>query len=298
MRSPIFPFCLATHSNRAKRPGHHLGRKLASKTRVVVALAGLGLFGAGAARAELLVKEAFDYPIEEILEGQGGGTGFGDAWQHKYIGSADGKIVAGLTFSDYPVSGHAAHFHAETETKSVTAVRRLDANFGTAPQPVWMSYLFTYAVNPGDKPAFYSGVGTSNNQYPDDFRFGVAALNGTNKFGVTYQSPGTPNGSKETMPSTTYLLIGKYVGGEGATMWALTEKDYDAIKGGGLTEEKLNATNSGKATSKFVAEQADSLQEFLGVGASTFGEGSSLEVTMDEIRMGTSLGDVTGSAQP
>lgn len=256
-------------------------------------LLGLWLCGASTSRAELLVKETFDYPVDEVLAGQGGGVGFGDTWQHRYAGSADAKIVAGLTFSDYPVSGHAALFHANTELKSVTEIRRLDADFGSAPQSVWMSYLFTYTLDPGDKPAFYSGVNTCNNQYPDDFRFGVAGLSGSRKFSVTYQNPGSSNGSKESVPSTTYLMIGKYVGGEGATMWALTEKDYDAIKAGGITEEKLNATNSGMATSKFTAEQADSLQEFLGAGASTFGDGSSLDVTLDELKLGTSLSDVT-----
>lgn len=264
------------------------------KAQVVFALVGLAwCSSSGVSKAGLLVKEAFDYPIDEVLTGQGGGTGFGDAWQHRYTSAADAKIVAGLTFSDYPVSGNAVHFHAETETKSVTALRRLDANFESAPQPVWMSYLFTYIVEPGNSPTYYSGVNTTNNQYPDNYRFGVAGLNGSGRFGVSYESPTVAGGSKESAPSTTYLLIGKYVGGVSATMWALTEKDYDAIKSGGITEEKLNATNSGTASSNFVAEQADSLQEFLGIGAATFGAGSTLNVTMDELKLGTSLSDVT-----
>ena len=82
-------------------------------------------------------------------------------------------------------------------------------------------------------------------------------------------------------------------------MWALTEKDYDAIKAGGITEEKLNATNSGRATCDFVAEQEDTLQEFLGLGAATFGEGSSLDTTFDELKLGSTLADVTsGSTAP
>ncbi|CAN5346762.1 hypothetical protein BH09VER1_BH09VER1_28000 [soil metagenome] len=291
-----------THPSQPNSTEYDTGVRYAGGVRqprwLFVFLIGLCLFCAGTTRADLLVKEAFDYPIGEILDGQGGGMGFGDTWQHKYNGSADAKIVAGLTFSDYPVSGHAVQFHAETEIKSVSAIRRLDANFGSAPQPIWMSYLFTYAVNPGDKPAYYSGVSTSNNEYPDDIRFGVAALNGSNRFAVTYQTPSSSSGSKETLPSTTYLLIGKFVGGEGATMWALTEKDYDAIKAGGITEEKLNATNSGVATSKSVEEQADSLQEFLGMGASTFGDSSTLEVSIDELKLGSSLNDVTTSAHP
>lgn len=260
-----------------------------------LALAAILCGGVGQARAELLVRESFDYPVDEILNGQGGGTGFGDTWQYRYSSSQDAKIVPGLTFSDYPVSGQAVHFHAESATKSVSGVRQLDANFGSAPQPVWMSYLFTYTVNPGEKPAYYSGLSTANNKYPDDSRFGLAGLNGGNRFAVTYQSPGTTNAAEENLPSTTYLIIGKYVGGSGATLWALTEKDYDAIKAGGITEEKLNATNSGKVSAAFATEEADMLQDFLSIGAATFGDGSSLDVTMDELKLGTTLGDVSAA---
>jgi len=157
-----------------------------------------------------------------------------------------------------------------------------------------MSYLFRYTVTPGDKPVFYSGMNTCTNHYPDDYRFGVAGLAGSGKFGITYQSPKSATTSKGNAPDTTYLLIGKYVGGNGATMWALTETDYEAIKAGGITEEKLNATNSGKAIVAFVEEQADILQEFLSIGASTFGDGSALDTTFDELKLGSTLGDVTG----
>jgi len=93
-------------------------------------------FGVSPTRAELLVREPFDYPSDGSLDGQDGGVGFGDSWQHKYGTTSDAKIVAGLTFSDYPVSGKAAHFHATAEDKSVCAIRSLSANLGDSPQTV------------------------------------------------------------------------------------------------------------------------------------------------------------------
>lgn len=246
-------------------------------------------------RAALLVSENFNYPLGASLVGQNGGAGFGGAWFRHYSANADGVVVAPLTFSDYPVSGNAVLLSSQSPgNNKCINIRTISANFGPAPQTVWSSYLFSHTVTPGTSPAYYGGMSTQNNTYPDDTRNGLAGTNGSTKFLANYQSPGGSSSSASHSQGTTYLLVGKYTGGSNLVVWVLTAANYDAIKPGGITEAELNATNFAKMTDNFVSGDANTLQTYLLLYGSTFGTNSSIGVTIGAVKMGTTLADVTG----
>lgn len=260
--------------------------------RGAVACGVLLSFCAPKSLADLWVYEGFRYE-GDTLEGQGGGVGFAGAWERRYSGKADPTLVEGLTFSDYPVAGRAACARSgESGSGSVSDIRLLSGNFPAAPAPVWSSHLVSYTIEQGAKATFYGGLATCNNSFPDDFRFGISALDGSQKFRAVYQSPGEKNSTSLSHGDTTYLMIGKYEGGVGVTLWALSAANYDAIKGNGISEEELDATNSGKVVDRFEDGEGDSLQEYLAIGSAVFGENAVIRITYDELKLGSTLADV------
>jgi len=165
--------------------------------------------------------------------------------------------------------------------------------FGTGPQTVWASYLFSYNVTPGTGPSYYSGLITQNSSYPDNGRFG---LSNASNFVANYESPGGTSSAGASAQNTTYLMVGKYVGGTGMTLWVLSTANYDAIKSGGITEAELNATNTAKMSDNFATGDANVLQAYLSIYSSTFGNGSSQSVTIGSIKMGSTIDAVVNNS--
>lgn len=249
-----------------------------------------------------LVYEGFDYPVGQELAGQIGGLGFGGEWElNEQI--SGGTTTDGLKFSDYLVSGNAALLSAQANDTisglKASNERVLNADFGPGPQTVWSSYLISYKVEPGTSPAFYSGMSTSKNDDWQSHRGRMMSNGGGANFGVSYEGGNEVVGGSN-VASTTYLMIGKYVGGSGMTVWALSAANYDKLKASGITEEGLNSNNLWKQTDPYTDnDSGDTLLDYVGIGCATFGEGSSMSVTFDELKYGQSLSDVLSlPAQP
>jgi len=223
-------------------------------------------------QAAVLVSENFNYSIGSSLAGQNGGTGFSGPWKRDYAGNTDGTIVAPLTFGDYPVSGNAVNLSAVYPGNNYTDdVRPLSANFGSAPQTIWSSYLFSYMVTPGSSPWYVAGVQTSNDGYPNDYRFSSHALSGKNTFGAQNEGSGNEgtDSSATSSQSVTYLIVSEYVSGVATTSCVLTANQYDTIKAMGLTVAALNANSVTTITNNYAFGQATTLQSYLEIFGDT-----------------------------
>ncbi len=155
----------------------------------------------------------------------------------------------------------------------------------------------------------------------DQVRFGMNVETYHNKSATTEKRPavaygndgaksnggGEANADAQIALDTTYLFIARYthvgdalsVGTPGvATMWVLTEAQFDAFKTlGGITEAELDAATTGtlatQVTAKAVRSQTSGTftfgdDDFLAIGAF----GTSADGQVDEIRYGTEIGNV------
>ncbi len=131
---------------------------------------------------------------------------------------------------------------------------------------------------------------------PLDFRINPLAT-GTSDDGVGFAYGGVTykedNSGTLMNTGTNYILIAKFegLGSAGGTVagWAVSADAFQSITNGGVTETELNAVAYLKASG------TDTEDLTLGItDAFTFASGGAAEYTVDEIRIGTALEDVTG----
>jgi hypothetical protein len=218
--------------------------------------------------AGLTVYEGFDYPAQSdnaTLDGGdfSGGSGLSGNWS----GSGSGAVkfrAAGLTFSDLPVGSGSGCAQVTTATGVTAAYRQINVNqAGT----LWGSFLFQSisAFDGSSKVAdFYVRKNATATDYDANVDFGVApkaygVTSGDIRLGGNTVLPSiTPNaGGTALSQNTTYLVlykVGNLILPDAAatsqtiSSWILSAEQYDHFKGGGLTEEELNAANQGSGS--------------------------------------------------
>lgn len=268
------------------------------------------------AAANILVYEGFDYALG-TLDGNAGGQGWNGAWQtDSQGGSISGSsVVAGLTFSDYPVFGNAAEVISNYNGQiggitygGTTSGRQTAAGLATASTPttVYTSFLFFQDETPGS----FANEST--------FSFGATAAGGQNRLisrpvdlfdSNDPQNVAVGGGNEASLGTagiaidTTYLVIAKYENVNApnfsgldvtATLWALDASGYDAIKAGGITEAELTANAVATATRTDVAPDFAPVLvggEFARLRSVT-GFGTNNRSRFDELRVFTDLNDV------
>ena len=268
------------------------------------------------ARAAVFAYEGFDY-TPGVLAGSSGGSGWQGSWGFTATGTGSTvsngtSVVAGLTFSDYPVRGNAAEVLAIGNTGTVAHRQIAISPALPRDSTVFTSMLFRH-------------VQQSTSDNASAFTVGSTAFEGQNKlqsqavtlFGVSNpDNIGTGSGNSSTRSptggiagGTTYLFIGKFTGlnipafnnaVNTATLWALSEANYDAIKADGITEAELDANNVARA--------------FRGDGPSNFGTsfgggdfvrllastnfGVSNRSVFDELKFANELNDIVPIPEP
>ncbi len=292
-------------------------KRTLTRTAPLVSAAGL-MLAAATARGGLLLYEGFDYaPGVDALVGQSGGQGWdGSAWGEG--GSATGGdreagVVAAssLVFSDFAATGHVAKVrnnHNSNNTAGPTtgnwiAHRQLPDLGLAAGQDLFISFLYrqnqprsvanfgTVTVVRNSDTATGGGSNTGFQFEPID-QFGS---NNPDEVGFGYDASRITSASAVLNNETDYLFIGKFenVGGAGdqvGTMWVLSEADWDAVKGGGVTEAELNANNRAVLT-ETVTGVGFNAGDYLQLLAGTqFGDPN--ESLFDEYKVFTELNDI------
>ena len=248
------------------------------------------------ADATLLSYEGFDYTTGQALDAQNGGLGWnGNAWgaETQYT------IVPGLSLSDYAVSGNAVQMNDETGTTGTQLLASRQVASTANPTTLWYSYLYRPDATVDSN---YNGLQlntSTTNPNLSQLRSANRAWNGaTGGVGV---DNGLTFGAEDFTDATTYLVISKFSGLNGASIegkwWSLRASEYDTIKAGGITEAELDATHYDDATETvalsytFDPSKYVQLQWVASNAATQSG-------TFDELRHATQLNDLFTVAIP
>ncbi|AQQ71686.1 hypothetical protein SMSP2_02063 [Limihaloglobus sulfuriphilus] len=244
--------------------------------------------------AATICTEPFDYPVGS-LEGQNGGTGWGDAWTFPSTSGTQEVVAESLLFSDLPVSGGALKLVDTDPAWSVVGVRRqLGFDFPTGAD-LWVSFLARI-----DQPE------PDNASRTAEFRHGPTvgttklrmAPKGTNSQGVriAYDSDASNSASENVQDGRTYLFLCRFgdigtADGKFAVMWVLEEAGYDAMAADGLiTEDELADNAYLIAQDPHANRKLDALDSAYLLLANS--QGDTFGYYFDELRYGMSIQDV------
>jgi hypothetical protein len=208
--------------------------------------------------------------------------------------NTSGTLVAGLTFSDYPVSGKAGMVSGLGNSRQslIGASRR----FGVAVKAgdtLWISFLFTQ--NAKDVVWVQNAVRTGTNPTGGTLQINIQPRV-TTEWATSPAPSGIDGAASPLWPNnadTTYLCVAEvtHLGGAGTeTLWILNAANYDAIKAGGIAREKLAANNVATAT-KASANITLDASRYLQLGCAHWGEGTTC-LTVDEVKFATTLPEV------
>ncbi len=268
---------------------------------------------AASSRATLLVYEGFNGYSAGTLTGQtatntSGLTG-------AYGQGAGGQILAqsqGLSFSNLQVSGGSA-VNSST-TPSAVGVRLDSAISFTG--TLYGSYLVKLGSATTGGSSVTVGLNTNPTTGSTSRYFNSSADLSTNGSpGVSYgSSPSTSGGPTVLSAGVTYVMISRYTNvglatspenpGQ-ATLWILTEAQFDYYKASGFSDEELDSASVGSTNSDvFLRVNTSPLTDgstYSFSGAIQFGltnpvSGSGFVI--DEARYGTSLNDVLPIPEP
>ncbi|MFV1968535.1 MAG: hypothetical protein ACC628_24190 [Pirellulaceae bacterium] len=290
------------------------------RTSWLALLLGLACFTAGpVAMGELVISEPFAYDVGDLL-GQNGGTGWGSAWDVFISSGQTGSATVesgSLAFSDYATSGNRLRMSSSdsadpNSTKYVRPFRTTGAE-GVTSGDLWVSFLYQRI----DDASQWTGV-LQNGWSSDGAQLGIRVNNNPgihfrmrpNKetsagIYVRYGDTGVTNagdGTQTSVDGNTYLFVTQFKDVNtdtikpqiAATMWMLSEADYDAVKGGGLLNDNytLKAVAPDFSESAWGLEPASDLR-LLHLYRRTFAnENHAFVEDLDELRFGNTLADV------
>ncbi len=267
------------------------------------------------AQAELLLYEGFDYTTgNDALVGQSGGSGWGaSAW-------AEGGAVAGslqnagvvnstsLVFSDFATTGNVGqvqnnHFGGGSDPYARHfATRELPTLNITPGSTVYSSFLFRQEQGASGSHESEVSVGVASGgrdklrQVPVDF-FGS---NGPDSVQLGYGSAKSTSAGQPSINQDPLLFITRFenfngAGSQTASMYVLTESDYDLIKSGGITQLELDTL--GAAVTNTTTGVTLAGGDFLTLSALT-GFGIQNNSFYDEYKLFTDLSDLQSTAIP
>lgn len=252
----------------------------ASKRSVILG-AVLTLATAEAARASVLVYDGFNYAAGTnvpdsgtTLNGPSGGTA---SWTSGWFdGSADGNAAAytiaatGLSYPNLTATGRSLN-----DGNDNIGVRR---NFtAQSAGTYYVSFLMSVSA---DAASTYAGLAVNNRAY-----FGLMKAGAVSQFAVgSGFAGGSPTSTGVTVtPGSTYLLVGKIsfnpTGSSNLSLWVNPTNGDEAFEGA-ADATYLHNLAGGSAFTAF-----DHFQGYQSSGT--------YNLTMDEIRLGTSWADVT-----
>jgi len=275
-------------------------------------LAAAAILTISPSHAALLVYEGFNGYSTGTLTGQAATNTTG--LTGSYGQGAGGQIVAqtqGLTFSNLVVSGGSAA-NSSTTPSAVGVKLDTDISFtGT----LYSSYLVQLGSSSTTSSSVTVGMNTNTTTSSASRYFNSSADLSTNSSpGVSYGSSAKSGGPTVLSTATTYVMISRYTNvglstsveapGQ-ATLWILTEAQFDYFKNGGFSDEELDGAGVGDANSDVFlrvnsAQVTDGSTYSFG-GAIQFGltnPSAGAAYIIDEVRYGSSLNDVLPIPEP
>lgn len=248
-------------------------------------------------KATILLYEPFDYPVG-VLSGQGGSeTGFdaGSSWSYSGPQVVD-VLAAGITFGELSLAGNMGRNSSLNEDNEIGEVLR-PIDFEVTSGDVWMSYL--YRANAG---ATASGRGMGILDAGSGSTRSFAAFpkrNGTSGPGSLTYGASVLNSGVGLPGNTDYLIVSRWEqvnsGSGNATMWFVDLSEFSAFDDDGfILESELNTiaperiTTLTESGTPFISSSGTFQIAVVDTSAST-----RHAWWFDEIRVGTSLTDVT-----
>lgn len=223
---------------------------------------------AGAAFADSIAYDSFDYSASksngDAISGADGGTGWSTAWS----GNEDKFRTVGLSFSGVPESGGTL----ETFNGNSTATfRTLDATYGADGTAVWIGVLFNRIADGGN----WAGLSLFDGVNERIFMGTVSGAYNMSRFGGSSASTGVSSASAAAL----ILKIDFQSGNESVSMWAETSA--------------VPTTEAALGTADATLSVADFSFDRVRIG-SAFPE----QYSMDELSMATSFEELYGVAVP
>ena len=239
-----------------------------------------------------------------------------------YSTSYDSIMQTGLTFSDLQVSGGKCHINKVRATGTGPSIgTRLSLGAPVTSGYIWTSYLVQINARPSTLTNFGIAMGflptTNSNWGPGAGKeyYEAAADVLMQSSDPTNSNVGLLNKDSSTMgqnavsgnatlsAGVTYLIVGKFkvdAATTDAKVWALTAANYDSIKAGGITEAALTSANHG-----FASDTTASHASGMGLTSTNFlyfqitgVSGSTCDVDLDELRVGTGADPATAGVVP
>lgn len=258
------------------------------------------VLSAGAACAQLLVEETWNYEEGSSPSTWTGGVGFvSTPWNPAAKEDSGATIVSGLSLGSMRVSGAAVHVAITAgDSSSVTSSGDLRRQMKTAEVSsgeLWVAYLFAFdtvrSTIPDDENLQIRSSGT--------LRTGIYE-NGKKVYlqkGSTSTASGVYAGIKG---GETLLYVAKYAGmgssdNASSKAWVLTASGYDSmLQNGGITEKNMDqyaVVTTVNGDQSVQTQAANAYVEIVPAGRNR----STPSFTVDELRYGKTLQDVVAS---
>jgi hypothetical protein len=274
------------------------------------------LAGTCAGNAALLIHEDYDYALTDGTTMAGVATSATGFTGNYAVGGTNGSSVyatTGLTFgANYlPVSGGAARLSASVTGSSTSSILGATIDLGAAQTgTLWSSYLVNFTSKiPLGGPAGATGqarvsdlqVSGSNNRMN-----AIADSGSTLGTGISYSGSGATTAGGTTLTvGSTYLMLSQFnnvgtAGGGTATLWVFNVAGYDdwLNLGGGL-EANLGTYDLTSQSHTFTTQADFAGGDFYQFAVSNTSDSITVQtVVYDELRWGTTLGDVVSVPEP
>ncbi len=265
-------------------------------------------------QGELLVYEGFNYGLSDNTSINGtttNATGLTGEYSVSVGGTGSSAAVAnyrtsGLSFgSSYlSSSGGALNQRSYIGGSSVTGAQ-LDTSAVSG--ELWGSFLFRYDNVGGISTASYIRLNTGlNSGSATDWFTSSSDISGSSQQpAISYDGGTNTSSSSGYTQGTTYLMLSKFTnvsaalsgGSPGvASQWFLTQSGYENWLAAGGEEADLSTYATGTATSTATSGTYDFSDYLQYVAYST--SNPSASIFIDEVRYGTSMGDVIAIPEP
>lgn len=274
-----------------------------SRFGVVALLSAILLTFVAPTQAALLVYEGFNGYTAGVLSNQSVTNTTGLTGSYSATGGPISASSTGLTFSNLQTSGGSAL----NATNTGSAIGVTMGGFSSVTGSLYSSQLVS--LTGSNNGILYTRINT----VPSSTLWFVSAANLNAHVAAGYDS-GSSESSVSLAMNTTYILLQEYTNvgtalGGGttgvATIWALTNAQYTNFKLSGLTTAALNSASVGGLAGNVTARVSDSWS----AGTFTFAPGNAFQFnltgattgsgyTLDEVRYGTTLADVTPIPEP
>lgn len=266
--------------------------------------------GTAPSHAALLAYEPFDYPADSQLQGAGGAElGFdpGSTWSIENNGPNTGTattnadvLAGGMSFGELQVTGNKGRYATDNAGQETKAIMR-PIDFSVTTGTVWVSYL--YRANASNNNTG-RGLGIFDNAGSRDFT-ALGKRNATTGAGVVGYGTAVGNSGAGLTIATPYLIIASFenVGAAtgAATMWMVSESEFSVFDDDDvITLAELNSIDAGRIASvdNLSGTPAVNADGTLGIVTVDTTATSRHAWWFDELRVGTTLADVTPIPEP